>query len=222
MQAEFEKYAKGVGISSTSLNNYKSGLSIPQPVVLEERELKAVAVDVFSRLLMDRIIMLGTEITDDTANIITAQLLYLNSQDNKKPIQLYINSPGGSVTAGLQIYDTMQIIKAPVQTVCVGLAASMAAVILAGGEKGYRGALPNASIMIHQPLGGAMGQASDIEITNKRIQYFKTLLYTLLSNDTGQSMKKIIKDADRDFWFTIEEAKNYGLIDKIFDKKGII
>lgn len=222
MQAEFEKYANGIGISSTSLNNYKSGLSIPQPVVLEERELKAVAVDVFSRLLMDRIIILGTEITDDTANIITAQLLYLNSQDNKKPIQLYINSPGGSVTAGLQIYDTMRIIKAPVQTVCIGLAASMAAVILAGGEKGFRGALPNASIMIHQPLGRAMGQASDIEITNKRIQHFKTLLYTLLSNDTGQSMKKIIKDADRDFWFTAFEAKKYGIIDKEFDEKGII
>ena len=212
MQTEFEKYTSKLNVSSV----------IQQPVVLEERELKAVAVDVFSRLLMDRIIILGSEITDDVANTITAQLLYLNSQDNKKPIQLYINSPGGSVTAGLQIYDTMKMIKAPVQTVCTGLAASMAAVILAGGEPGYRGALPNSSIMIHQPLGGAIGQASDIAIANERIQYFKSLLYQILSTDTKQPMKKIIKDADRDFWFNAIEAKKYGLVDKVFDESGII
>lgn len=212
MQTEFEKYTSKLNVSS----------GIQQPVVLEERELKAVAVDVFSRLLMDRIIILGSEITDDVANTITAQLLYLNSQDNKKPIQLYINSPGGSVTAGLQIYDTMKMIKAPVQTVCTGLAASMAAVILAGGEPGYRGALPNSSIMIHQPLGGAIGQASDIAIANERIQYFKSLLYQILSTDTKQPMKKIIKDADRDFWFNAIEAKKYGLVDKVFDESGII
>ena len=212
MQTEFEKYTSKLNVSSV----------IQQPVVLEERELNAVAVDVFSRLLMDRIIILGSEITDDVANTITAQLLYLNSQDNKKPIQLYINSPGGSVTAGLQIYDTMKMIKAPVQTVCTGLAASMAAIILAGGEPGYRGALPNSSIMIHQPLGGAIGQASDIAIANERIQYFKSLLYQILSTDTKQPMKKIIKDADRDFWFNAIEAKKYGLVDKVFDESGII
>ena len=223
---EFEKYARGHrGISSLKLHDYQSiinGDSVPHPVVLEEHELKATAVDIFSRLLIDRIIVLGTPIYEDAANIIMAQLMFLNSQDDKKPIQLYVNSPGGLVTAGMQIYDTMQLIKAPVQTVCTGLAASMGAVIRAGGEKGMRGALPNAEIMIHQPLGGGWGQASDIAIVNEQIQKCKTKLYTCLANDTGKSMDDIIKDADRDFWLTPDEAKQYGLIDKVFGGKGLL
>jgi ATP-dependent Clp protease protease subunit len=222
---EFEKFARGDrGISSLKLHNYQSilGESVPHPVVLEEHELKATAVDIFSRLLIDRIIVLGTPIYEDAANIVMAQLMFLNSQDNKKPIQLYVNSPGGLVTAGLQIYDTMQLIKAPVQTVCTGLAASMGAVILAGGEKGMRGALPNAEIMIHQPLGGSWGQASDIAIANAQIQKCKTKLYTLLSNDTGKSMEDIIRDADRDYWMDPNEAQAYGLVDKVFTNKGIL
>lgn len=223
---EFEKFARGDrGISSLKLHNYHSILSqesIPQPVVLEEHDLKATAVDIFSRLLMDRIIILGTPIYEDAANIIMAQLMFLNSQDNKKPIQLYVNSPGGLVTAGMQIYDTMQLIKAPVQTVCTGLAASMGAVILAGGEKGMRGALPNTEIMIHQPLGGGWGQASDIAIANAQIQKCKTKLYTLLSNDTGKSMEDITRDADRDYWMSANEAQAYGLIDNVFNGKGLL
>lgn len=199
----------------------KSGL-IQQPVVLEERELKAVAVDIYSRLLMDRIIVLGTEIDEATANTIMAQLIYLNSMDNKKPIQMYINSPGGSVVAGLQIYDTMQMIKAPVQTICTGMAASMAAVLLAGGEKGMRGALPNSSIMIHQPLGGVVGQASDIAITNERIQFYKKRLYEILSEATGKPFNEIWDDCDRDYWMTAERAVEYGLIDKEFTGKNLI
>jgi ATP-dependent Clp protease protease subunit len=208
-------------ITSVNKIDCKSGL-IQQPVVLEERELKAVAVDIYSRLLMDRIIILGTEIDESTANTIMAQLLYLNSMDNKKPIQMYINSPGGSVVAGLQIYDTMQMIKAPVQTICTGMAASMAAVILAGGEKGMRGALPNSSIMIHQPMGGAVGQASDIAIANERIQFYKSRLYSILSEHTGQTIEQIVKDGDRDCWFTAFDAKKYGIIDKEFDEKNIL
>lgn len=208
-------------ITSVDKIDFKSGL-IQQPVVLEERELKAVAVDIYSRLLMDRIIILGTEIDESTANTIMAQLLYLNSMDNKKPIQMYINSPGGSVVAGLQIYDTMQMIKAPVQTICTGMAASMAAVILAGGRKGMRGALPNSSIMIHQPMGGAVGQASDIAIANERIQFYKSRLYSILAEHTGQTMEQILKDGDRDCWFTATEAKKYGIIDKEFDEKNIL
>ena len=208
-------------ITSMDKIDCKSGL-IQQPVVLEERELKAVAVDIYSRLLMDRIIILGTEIDESTANTIMAQLLYLNSMDNKKPIQMYINSPGGSVVAGLQIYDTMQMIKAPVQTICTGMAASMAAVILAGGRKGMRGALPNSSIMIHQPMGGAVGQASDIAIANERIQFYKSRLYSILAEHTGQTMEQIVKDADRDCWFTAFDAKKYGIIDKEFDERNIL
>jgi ATP-dependent Clp protease protease subunit len=208
-------------ITSVDKIECKSSL-IQQPVVLEERELKAVAVDIYSRLLMDRIIILGTEIDESTANTIMAQLLYLNAMDNKKPIQMYINSPGGSVVAGLQIYDTMQMIKAPVQTICTGMAASMAAVILAGGEKGMRGALPNSSIMIHQPMGGAVGQASDIAIANERIQFYKSRLYSILSEHTGQTIEQIVKDGDRDCWFTAFDAKKYGIIDKEFDEKNIL
>lgn len=222
---EFEKFARGNhGVSSLKLYNYKSiiGESLPQPVVLEERELKATAVDIFSRLLIDRIIILGTPIYEDAANIVMAQLIFLNSQDDKKPIQLYINSPGGLVTAGMQIYDTMQMIKAPVQTVCTGLAASMAAVLLAGGEPGMRGSLPNAEIMIHQPLGGGFGQASDIAIINEQIQKCKHKLCTVLATNTGKSYDEILKDMDRDFWMSADEAQTYGLVDKIFTGKGIL
>lgn len=229
MVTEFEKYARGhQGISSLKLHNYQSilygngGDTIPQPVILEEHEIKATAIDIFSRLLIDRIIVLGTPIYEDAANIIMAQLMFLNSQDNRKPIQMYINSPGGLVSAGLQIYDTMQLIKAPVQTVCTGMAASMGAILLAGGEKGMRGALPNVEIMIHQPLGGAYGQASDIAIANEQIQKCKTKLYTLLSNDAGKPIEEIIKDADRDHWLTPDEAQQYGLIDKVFIGKGLL
>lgn len=222
---EFEKYARGDrGVSSLKLHNYKSiiGESLPQPVVLEERELKATAVDIFSRLLIDRIIVLGTPIYEDAANIVMAQLMFLNSQDNKKPIQLYINSPGGLVTAGMQIYDTMQMIKAPVQTVCTGLAASMAAVLLAGGEKGMRGSLPNAEIMIHQPLGGGWGQASDIAIMNEQVQKCKHKLCSVLSTNTGKPYDEVLKDMDRDFWMSANEAQTYGLVDKVFTNKGIL
>jgi ATP-dependent Clp protease protease subunit len=223
---EFEKYARGnCGISSLKMHNYGSIMgreSIPQPVILEEHELKATAVDIFSRLLMDRIIVLGTPIYEDAANIIMAQLMYLNSQDNRKPIQLYINSPGGLVTSGMQIYDTMQMIKAPVQTICTGIAASMAAVILAGGEKNMRGSLPNAEIMIHQPLGGGYGQASDISIINAQIQKCKNKLYNILARDTGNTFEKIMKDADRDYWMDPYEATEYGIIDKVFTNKGLI
>lgn len=208
-------------ITSIDKIDCKSGL-IQQPVVLEERELKAVAVDIYSRLLMDRIIVLGTEIDESTANTIMAQLIYLNTMDNKKPIQIYINSPGGSVVAGLQIYDTMQMIKAPVQTICTGMAASMAAVLLAGGEKGMRGALPNSSIMIHQPMGGTVGQASDIAIANERIQYYKKRLYEILAETSGKTYEQIWKDGDRDFWMTASEAVEYGLIDKEFTGKNLI
>lgn len=209
-------------INSKTLFDCKSTSSTQQPVVLEERELKAVAVDIYSRLLMDRIIVVGSEITQSTANTIMAQLIYLNSVDNKTPIQMFINSPGGDVVSGLQIYDTMQMIKAPVQTICTGMAASMAAVLLAGGNKGMRGAMPNSTIMIHQPIGGAFGQASDIAIANERIQFYKNKLYAILAEITGKTVKQIQKDCDRDHWLSADEAKEYGLIDKKFDGREVI
>lgn len=229
---EFEKYARGhCGISSLKLHDYQSiitngpgsnGGSVPQPVILEEHEIKATAIDVFSRLLIDRIIVLGTPIYEDAANIVMAQLMFLNAQDNKKPIQMYINSPGGSVVDGLQIYDMMQLIKAPVQTVCTGMAASMAAVLLAGGEKGMRGALPNSEVMIHQVLGGAVGQATDIRIANEQIQKTQEKLARLLATDTNKDFDTVMKDMDRDNWMTSEEAMQYGLIDKVFVGKGLL
>ena len=199
-----------------------NGDSVPTPVVLEERELKATAVDVFSRLMLDRIIVLGTPIYDDCANIIMSQLLFLNAQDNKKPIQMYINSPGGSVVSGLQIYDTMQMIKAPVHTICTGQAASMAAVILSGGEPGYRATLPNSEIMIHQVLGGAIGQATDIRIANAQIQKTQEKLARILADNTGKDFDTVMKDMDRDNWMSPDEALQYGIIDKVFTGKGII
>lgn len=199
-----------------------NGDSVPTPVVLEEHELKATAVDVFSRLMLDRIIVLGTPIYDDCANIIMSQLLFLNAQDNKKPIQMYINSPGGSVVSGLQIYDTMQMIKAPVHTICTGQAASMAAVILSGGEPGYRATLPNSEIMIHQVLGGAIGQATDIRIANEQIQKTQEKLARILADNTGKDFDIVMKDMDRDNWMSPDEALQYGIIDKVFTGKGII
>lgn len=209
-------------INLKSLFDCKSTSSTQQPVVLEERELKAVAVDIYSRLLMDRIIVVGSEINQSTANTIMAQLIYLNSVDNKTPIQMFINSPGGDVISGLQIYDTMQMIKAPVYTICTGMAASMAAILLAGGNKGMRGALPNATIMIHQPMGGAFGQASDIAIANERIQFYKNKLYTILAEATDKPIEKIWEDCERDHWMSADEAKEYGLIDKKIDGKNIL
>ena len=186
------------------------------PSILEERKLNVTQMDVFSRLMMDRIIFLGTEINDYTANVIQAQLLYLDSVDNDKPISIYLNTPGGSVYAGLGIYDTMQFIKSPVATICTGMAASMGAVLLAAGEKGMRAALPHSRVMIHQPLGGIHGQASDIEITAKQILTLKDELYQILSDHTGQSMAKIRQDADRDYWMTGQQALDYGMIDKLY------
>ncbi len=189
------------------------------PYVIEQTGRGERSYDIYSRLLKDRIIFLGSEVIDDVANSIVAQMLFLESEDPDKDISIYINSPGGSVTAGLAIYDTMQYIKCPVSTICVGLAASMAAVLLAGGAKGKRMALPNAEVMIHQPLGGARGQASDIEIQAKNILKTKERMNKILASHTGQDLKKIAKDTDRDNYMTAEEALKYGLIDKIIEAR---
>ena len=220
--SEFEKYAKGYcGISSLKLHNFESILSsYVSPTIIEERQLNVATMDVFSRLMMDRIIFLGAPIYDDAANIIQAQLLFLESVDPSKDVQIYINSPGGSVSAGLGIYDTMQLISCDVATICTGLAASMGAVLLTAGAAGKRSALPHSRIMIHQPLGGASGQASDIEITAREIAKTKRELYEILAHHSGVSIKKIEKDADRDYWLTAAEAQAYGLIDNVLTKRG--
>lgn len=189
------------------------------PYILEERQLNVTQMDVFSRLMMDRIIFLGTEINDYTANTIQAQLLYLDSTDPEKDISIYINSPGGSVTAGLGIYDTMQFISSDVATICTGMAASMGAVLLVAGAEGKRSALPHSRVMIHQPLGGVQGQASDIEIEAKEIQKFKKELYTIISNHSHTPYDKVWNDSDRNYWMTAEEAKAYGMIDQVLVKK---
>jgi len=189
------------------------------PTILEERQLNVTQMDVFSRLMMDRVIFLGTEINDYTANVIQAQLLYLDSVDSDQDINLYLNTPGGSVYAGLGIYDTMQFVKARVATICTGLAASMGAVLLVAGEKGMRAALPHSRVMIHQPLGGIQGQASDIEITAKEILKLKDELYQIISEKSGKSMEQIRKDADRDHWMTSQEALEYGMIDRLYIHK---
>ncbi len=219
--SEFEKYAKGhCGISSLKLHNFESiAASYVSPTIIEERQLNAVSMDVFSRLMMDRIIFLGAPIYDDAANIIQAQLLFLESSDPERDIQIYINSPGGSVSAGLGIYDTMQLVKPDVATICTGLAASMGAVLLCAGAAGKRMALPHSRVMIHQPLGGAQGQASDIEITAREIVKTREELYQIMSYHSGASVEKIEKDADRDYWLTSEEAKEYGLIDDVLRKR---
>ena len=188
------------------------------PNIIEERQMNAVAMDVFSRLMMDRIIFLGTQVNDQVANIIQAQLLFLESTDASKDIQIYINSPGGSVYAGLGIYDTMQFIKPDIATICTGMAASMGAVLLCAGEKGKRSGLPHSRVMIHQPMGGAQGQASDIEITAREILSLKKELYDILAKHSGQSYKKIEEDSDRDFWMKADEAKKYGMIDEVLKR----
>lgn len=217
MASEFEKYATGhLGISSLSLHRFSSmQAAYINPSIIEERQMNVAVMDVFSRLMMDRIIFLGVPISDDVANIIQAQLLFLDSTDSKADIQLYINSPGGSVYAGLGIYDTMQLVSSDVATICTGLAASMASVLLTAGAKGKRSALPHSRVMIHQPIGGAEGQASDIEITAREILKLKKELYEIISAHTGKGIDKIEKDADRDYWMTAREAKRYGMIDEI-------
>ena len=189
------------------------------PADLEERQLNVTQMDVFSRLMMDRIIFLGTEVNDYTANVIQAQLLYLDSVDSERDINIYLNTPGGSVYAGLGIYDTMQFIGSKVATICTGMAASMGAVLLVAGEKGMRAALPHSRVMIHQPLGGIQGQASDIEITAREILKLKDELYQIISDHSGQTMDKIRQDADRDYWMTAKEALEYGMIDKVYSRE---
>ena len=221
MTSEFEKYARlHRGISSLRLHDFQSvSASYVSPTIIEERQLNVAAMDVFSRLMMDRIIFLGAPIYDDAANIIQAQLLFLESTDPDKDIQIYINSPGGSVSAGLGIYDTMQLVNPDVATICTGLAASMGAVLLAAGAHGKRSALPHSRVMIHQPLGGAQGQASDIEITAREILKTKRELYEILAAHTGAPLRRIEKDADRDCWMSAKEAKEYGLIDEVLSKR---
>ena len=219
--SEFEKYARGYcGISSLKLHNFNSIQSAyVSPTIIEERQLNVATMDVFSRLMMDRIIFLGAPIYDDAANIIQAQLLFLESVDPSKDIQIYINSPGGSVSAGLGIYDTMQLISSDVATICTGLAASMGAVLLTAGANGKRSALPHSRVMIHQPLGGMQGQASDIEITAREILKTKQELYEILAHHSGVDIAKIEQDADRDYWMSAAEARDYGLIDEVLGKR---
>ncbi len=215
---EFKKYAtQHHGINSMHYDQIMSSMYPMNmtPNIIEERQLNAIAMDVFSRLMMDRIIFLGTGINDQVANIVQAQLLFLESADASKDIQIYINSPGGSVYAGLGIYDTMQFIKPDVATICTGIAASMAAVLLCAGQKGKRSGLTHSRVMIHQPLSGAQGQASDIEIAAKEVLKIKDELYDIISKHSGQPFDKVYDDSDRDYWMKAEEAKEYGMIDEI-------
>lgn len=217
MNSEFRKYAtKHLGMNGLALDQYANiTSSYISPSILEERQLNVTQMDVFSRLMMDRIIFLGTQIDDYTANVIQAQLLFLDSSDPGKDISIYLNSPGGSVYAGLGIYDTMQFIGSDVATICTGMAASMAAVLLVAGEKGKRSALRHSRVMIHQPMGGAQGQASDIEITAREIQKLKKELYTIIADHSGNDIARIEKDSDRDYWMIAQEALDYGMIDKV-------
>ncbi|MBF1068228.1 MAG: ATP-dependent Clp endopeptidase proteolytic subunit ClpP [Porphyromonadaceae bacterium] len=214
---EFRKFAVGhLGMSSSALDDYMQIQSSHiSPTIIEERPMNVAQMDVFSRLMMDRIIFLGTGINDYTANVIQAQLLFLDSSDPGKDISIYINSPGGSVYAGYGIYDTMQYISCDVSTICTGMAASMASVLLVAGKKGKRFALPHSRVMIHQPLGGMQGQASDLEIAAREILKVKKELYTILSDHSGQPFEVIERDSDRDYWMTAEEALAYGMVDKI-------
>lgn len=215
---EFKNYAiKDQGINSMYYDKIMSSMYPMNmtPNIIEERQLNAIAMDVFSRLMMDRIIFLGTGINDQVANIIQAQLLFLESTDANKDIQIYINSPGGSVYAGLGIYDTMQFIKPDVATICTGMAASMGAVLLCAGTKGKRSGLTHSRVMIHQPMGGAQGQASDIEITAREILKLKEELYQIIAKHSDQSIEKVHDDSDRDYWMKADEAKKYGMIDEI-------
>ena len=222
MNNDFRKFATHhLGINGMVLDDVaKVQQQYLNPYILEERQLNVTQLDVFSRLMMDRIIFLGTQIDDYTANVLQAQLLYLDSVDNGKDISIYINSPGGSVTAGLGIYDTMQFISSKVATICTGMAASMAAVLLVSGEQGKRSALPHSRVMIHQPLGGVQGQAADIEIEAREILKMKKELYTIISNHAHQSFDKVWNDSDRNYWMTAEEAKEYGMIDEVLVRKA--
>ena len=218
---EFKKFAtKHLNMNGLALDKYMSiSNSYISPSILEERQLNVTQMDVFSRLMMDRIIFLGTEVDDYVANVIQAHLLFLDTSDPGKDISLYINSPGGSVYAGLGIYDTMQFINSDVATICTGMAASMAAVLLVAGEKGKRSALKHSRVMIHQPMGGMRGQASDMEINYKQIMLLRDELYQIISDHSGQPFEKIMKDSDRDYWMTSSEAKEYGMIDKVLIKE---
>ncbi len=213
---EFKKYAtKHHGISAMHFDKITSSMT---PYIIEERQMNVAQMDVFSRLMMDRVMFLGTAIDDQVANVIQAQLLFLQSVDPKRDIQMYINSPGGSVYAGLGIYDTMQYISPDVATICTGMAASMGAVLLCAGQEGKRTALPHSRVMIHQPLGGAQGQASDIEITAREILKLKDELYQIIAKHSGQSFEKVTQDSDRDYWMKAEEAKAYGMVDEVLTK----
>ena len=222
MKNDFRNFAVNhLGMNGLALDQYAQSTiesSYISPTIIEERKLNVAQMDVFSRLMMDRIIFLGTQIDDYTANVIQAQLLYLDSAAPGKDVSIYINSPGGSVYAGLGIYDTMQYIQSDVTTICTGMAASMAAVLLVAGEKGKRYALKHSRVMIHQPMGGIQGQASDIEITAREIQKLKEELYTIISNHSGQPYDKVYADSDRDYWMTSAEALEYGMIDKVLEK----
>ena len=224
---DFRKYAVGhLGMNGLALDQYcdfTSRAASPiasyiNPTIIEERQLNVAQMDVFSRLMMDRVIFLGTDVNDYTANVIQAQMLYLDSTDPGKDISIYINSPGGSVYAGLGIYDTMQYVASDVSTLCAGMAASMAAVLLVSGEKGKRFALRHSRVMIHQPMGGAQGQASDIEITAREIKKLKDELYNIIADHSGQPFEKVERDSDRDYWMTSQEALDYGMIDRILVK----
>ena len=220
MKNDFLKFAVSNGLNSMHVENaMNASASYISPSILEERQLNVTQMDVFSRLMMDRIIFLGTEVNDYTANVIQAQLLYLDSVDSDRDISIYLNTPGGSVYAGLGIYDTMQFVKSKVSTICTGMAASMGAVLLVAGEKGMRAALPHSRVMIHQPLGGIQGQASDIEITAREILKLKEELYQIIADHSGQTMDKIRQDADRDYWMTAKEALEYGMIDKVYSRE---
>lgn len=213
---EFKKYAtKHHGISAMHFDKITSSMT---PYIIEERQMNVAQMDVFSRLMMDRVMFLGTAIDDQVANVIQAQLLFLQSVDSKRDIQMYINSPGGSVYAGLGIYDTMQYISPDVATICTGMAASMGAVLLCAGQEGKRTALPHSRVMIHQPLGGAQGQASDIEITAREILKLKDELYQIIAKHSGQTLEKVNQDSDRDYWMKAEEAKAYGMVDEVLTK----
>ncbi len=222
MKDNFNEYAvKGRGLNSNTLDDYERAVDdYINPTIIEERKLNVASMDVFSRLMMDRIIFLGVQINDDVANIITAQLLYLASTDPSADISLYVNTPGGVVTSGLAIYDTMQLVEPDVATICIGQAASMGSVLLCAGAKGKRSCLPHARVLIHQPLGGAQGQASDIMIAAKEIEKMRTELYTIISEHSGQPFDKVFKDADRDYWMNAQEALEYGMVDEILTKKA--
>mgnify|MGYP000652989207 CR=1 FL=1 len=221
MNNDFRKFAvHHRGMNGLALDQYTSQVSDSyiSPTIIEERKLNVAQMDVFSRLMMDRIIFLGTQVDDYTANVIQAQLLYLDSSEPGKDVSIYINSPGGSVSAGLGIYDTMQYIQSDVSTICTGMAASMAAVLLVAGAKDKRFALKHSRVMIHQPMGGIQGQASDIEITSREILKLKKELYTIISEHSGQPYDKVYQDSDRDYWMTAQEAVDYGMIDRVLEK----